>query len=127
MASSSSGMARKTERAAARAKATASRRVDIDRRFDTLDANMASVANSLQQFREEVRFAVAELRLDMQARFEHVDRRVEQVDGRFEQVDRRFVRLERHIVALKDTLDRVYVEHGQQLTDLEAHFTPNVS
>jgi hypothetical protein len=42
----------------------------------------------------EVRHDVRELRAEMIARFEHVDRRFEQIDRRFEQIDGRFAHMD---------------------------------
>ena len=42
----------------------------------------------------DVRNDVRDLRAEMIARFEHVDRRFEGVDARFEQIDRRFEQMD---------------------------------
>ena len=42
----------------------------------------------------DVRNDVRDLRAEMIARFEHVDRRFEQIDRRFEQIDRRFEQMD---------------------------------
>jgi len=81
-----------------------------------LRERMVRVEEELRHQRELMREGFAqmdqrhqELRQDMAARFEQVDKRFEQVDKRFEQVDRRFEGVQQDIRELQRRMDRFMI------------------
>jgi uncharacterized protein HemX len=81
-----------------------------------LPDRMVRVEEELRHQRELMRDGFAqmdqrhqELRQDMAARFEQVDKRFEQVDKRFEQVDRRFESVQHSIRELQRRMDRYMI------------------
>jgi vacuolar-type H+-ATPase subunit I/STV1 len=72
-----------------------------DRRFDRLERRMET--------------GFAEIRKEMDIRFDKVDARFDKVDERFDKVDERFERLDARIDALNHTLNRAMLQFGTGL------------
>jgi chromosome segregation ATPase len=87
-----------------------------------LRERMVRVEEELRHQRELMREGFAqmdqrhqELRLDMAARFEQVDKRFEQVDKRFEQVDKRFEQVDKRF----EQVDRRFESVQQDIRELQ--------
>ena len=59
--------------------------------------NLWYLRNHVNEIRREMHEGFAELRQEMEARFEKVDERFEKIDERFEKIDERFERMEHRI------------------------------
>ena len=59
--------------------------------------NLWYLRNHVNEIRREMHEGFAELRQEMEARFEKVDERFEKIDERFEKMDERFERMEHRI------------------------------
>src|SRR5690349_2027939 len=59
----------------------------------------------------------AQLKAEMDSRFEHVDERFEQVDGRFAEVDARFDRVEQRIIEEGEATRRHFDMVAEQFKD----------
>jgi hypothetical protein len=74
-------------------------------------------------FSQQVDKRFEELRADMNARFEQVDKRFEQVDKRFEQVDKRFEQVDKRFEELRTDTNARFEQMTNMFYMLSALFT----
>ncbi len=74
-------------------------------------------------FMQQVDKRFEELRSDMNARFEHVDKRFEQVDKRIEQVDKRFDQVDKRFEELRSDMNTRFEQMTNMFYSVSAIFT----
>jgi len=68
---------------------------------------LIKIETTLKEFKESVDKRFADLREDMNKRFEQVDKRFEQVDKRFEQVDKRFEQVDKRFEEVENRFNEI--------------------
>ncbi|SMN01755.1 hypothetical protein SPONL_22 [uncultured Candidatus Thioglobus sp.] len=65
--------------------------------------------NHITHMEQDLRGEMIALREDMDKRFEQIDRRFEQIDRRFEQVDKRFEQIDRRFDTMISRMDKFMI------------------
>ena len=76
-------------------------------RFDYLQKQVDELKEGQKEIRADMDRRFDEIKLDMNTRFEQVDKRFEQVDKRFEQIDKRFEQVDKRFDQVNAKLDTI--------------------